>query len=263
MKRNFIVFLTIAAITAGLVGCNSKKCQPTEYKATVETLGGTDAPMAMDATGRLATWEDALVLTDASITGVDEKGVYTIVRNDTTAPSGVVRMVYPYDAATDAEHVTIGTKQIDAPIGSKMVLYGETVDGKGNNIDMKAVCGVVKMHIITPEMLDNIVIRTEDSNRYMSGVFAVSNYPFPVLNATEQSAREVMLTGTATIDFKKGADVCFYVAPGCYGTFTVVMTTVDGRVCTKNLKEGKEVVVDRNRVCNIQMGVDGSELVFE
>ena len=64
-------------------------------------------------------------------------------------------------------------------------------------------------------------------------------------------------------DFAQSAEVCCCMAPGCYKTFTVVMTATDGRTCTKSLKEGKEVVLDRNRVCTVNLGSQEETLVFE
>ena len=75
--------------------------------------------------------------------------------------------------------------------------------------------------------------------------------------------RSITIDGLEEIDFTEGADVFYCVAPGCYQTFKVVMTTTDGRTCTKNLKEGREVLVDRNHMHSIILGDPDSILVFE
>ena len=265
MKNRVFVFVMLAATVAGLVSCNCGQKQPTQYAVTVETLTGTDVLPQLNVDKTVALWADEMVLRTAHVVKGEES--LAIVRDDTAAMKGVVHVVYPL-GAVPIEGVTTGRVVIDTlqqalPLGEGMVYYGETTQDAPDAVVLKAVGGVLRMNLTTPEKIAKVEISTSDSNRYMAGVFELSNYPFPVLAATEASVRSIAIDGLGEIDFTEGADVFYCLAPGCYKTFTVVMTTTDGRTCTKSLKEGKEVLVDRNHMHSIVLGDPDSILVFE
>lgn len=260
MKRRLFVFVMLAAALAGLVSCNGGQKQPTQYAVTVEPLTGTEGQPQLDLAASAVWWDDAMEAKMASVQKNDEGVVF--MRDDTTATQGIVRIVYPANVAlSGAGCVDINQHQL--PMREGMVYYGETTVDAPDQMALKAVCGVLRLHLITSEKIANVTFETSDSNRYMTGVFEVSNYPFPVLTATKQSLRSVVLEALQDIDFTQGAEVCTYVAPGCFHTFKVVMTTVDGRVCTKNLKDGREVLVERNRTMTVNLGSQEEPLVFE
>jgi hypothetical protein len=260
MKNRLFVFVMLAVAMAGLVSCNCGQKQPTQYAVTLEPLTGMDEQPQLDMVASAVWWDDAMEAKMATVRKSDEGAV--VVRDDTTATQGIVRMVYPANVPlAGAGCVDICQHQL--PTGKGMVYYGETTEDAPDQMVLKAVCGVLRLHLITAEKIANVTFETADSNRYMTGVFEVSNYPFPVLTATKQSLRSVVLESLQDIDFTQGAEVCAYVAPGCFHTFTVIMTTVDGRVCTKNLKEGREVLVDRNRTMTVNLGSQEEPLVFE
>ena len=262
MKNRVFVFVMLAAAVAGLVSCKCGQKQPSQYAVAVEPLAGTDVQSQLNLGWPLAVWDDGMEMAVGRL----EKGEDGLIlkRNDTAAVKGVLHVTYsPSVAMIDPGCVDISRVQQALPLGEGMVYYGETTEDAADKVALKAVCGVIRLRLITEEQLAKVEISTADSNRYMAGVFEVSNYPFPVLTPTEQSVRGVELNGFGNTDFTQGAEVCCYVAPGCYNTFTVVMTTVDGRTCTKNLKDGKAVVLDRNRVCTINMGSPEEALVFE
>ncbi len=260
MKSRLFVIVMLAAVTAGVVSCNGGQKQPTQYAVTLEPLTSMDKQPQLDLAASAVWWDDAMEAKMATVRKSDEGAV--VVRDDTTATQGIVRMVYPANVPlAGAGCVDICQHQL--PTGKGMVYYGETTEDAPDQMVLKAVCGVLRLHLITAEKIANVTFETADSNRYMTGVFEVSNYPFPVLTATKQSLRSVVLESLQDIDFTQGAEVCAYVAPGCFHTFTVIMTTVDGRVCTKNLKEGREVLVDRNRTMTVNLGSQEEPLVFE
>lgn len=259
MKNRVFVFVMLATAMAGLVSCN---CKPARYAVTLEPLAGTEVQPWQDGKVTAALWDDNMA--PATATMVNGKEGMTLVRQDTAERKGMVRVVYPLEAANDMGCVTLNSVQKALPLGAGMVYYGETTDGAPDAVALKAVCGVLRLHLTTAERLATVSLGTDDSNRYMSGVFGVDNYPFPVLTPTDGSVRSVTLAGLDEVDFEQGAEVYCYLAPGRYSTFTVVMTTTDGRVCTKHLKEGREVLVDRNGVSTVTLGgEDLPPLVFE
>ena len=262
MKNRVFVFVMLAAVMAGLVSCNSNK-QPTRYRVTLEALSGAEKTVSLVAETPVALWDDGLALQEARIVSEGEDGGCAIVRTDNSNLSGIAHFVYPATAVAEAEQVVLDTLQQFLPLGGGMVYYGETAADTSDNVVLKAVCGVARLCLTTTERLAKVTISTNDSNGYMAGRFSVTNYPFPILAAMEESARSVTVTGLEDIDFAQGAEVCFYVAPSCYQTFVVVMTTPDGRSCTKTLKDGKEVMIERNSVCNITLGTEALPLVFE
>ena len=257
MKQRLFVIVILAAMTAGVVSCNS--ASPTRFKATVEALGGTKVVPTLKTDTPVALWDDNMRVQMAHVAAPSGEGENGIVRDDTAALTGVVRMVYPGSVlAGGAGRVAIDTVQQVLPMGEGMVFYGETTAEARDEVVVKAVSGSVRLHLTT-----SITLSTADSNRYMAGVFDVTNYPFPVLEVTGESVHSLTLTGMADTNFAQGAEVCAYIAPGCYRTFTVLMTTPDGRVCTKNLKEGREILVERNHVRPITLGSEEQPLVFE
>ena len=262
MKNRVFVFVMLATAMAGLVSCNCGPKQPQQYVMTMEPMSGAETQPQLDEEVPVALWDDGMVLSTARLTN-GEKGV-VLIPNDTAAINGVLHMVYPANAAMGrAGCVSIDTMQHPMPLGEGMVYYGETTEDASDVMALKAVGGVIRLCLTTEVKLAKVTISTADSNRYMAGVFEVSNYPFPVLTATEQSVRNVTLTGLEDIDFVQGAEVYCCMEPGCYNTFTVLLTAADGRTCTKNLKEDKEVVLDRNRMCTIRLGSQEEVLEFE
>ncbi|MBQ6069095.1 MAG: hypothetical protein IJK84_06295 [Bacteroidales bacterium] len=262
MKRRVLVFLSLATAVAGLALGGCKQSSPCVFKAIVEELPGDIVTPPLDMEQPLALWDDGLALSQCAITAMNE-GLYTIERADSTLLSGVARMVYPAMAAVEAEYVRLDTLQRSLPMGEGMVRYGETTVEEPNKVVLKAVSGMLRLDLTTDVPLKSVTLSTDDSNRFMTGLFSVTNYPFPVLTATDESCRHLTLTGLEGIAFDEGGEVCCYLAPGCYKTFTVLLTAIDGRSCTKSLKEDKEVVVDRNRVVTIHLGSTEEPLVFE
>ena len=265
MKNRILVFVMLAAVVTCLSSCCRKAC-PSEFRAMVEPTKGVDGVQMytpLEADAPVALWDDELTLGLAHVTSVDGEGLYTIVRDDSAASKGMVRMVYPASAIAGLGSVVIDTVQQSQSMGAGMVLYGESTADAPGEVALKVVNGIIRVDLFTPERLSTVALCTADSNRYMAGVFEVGNYPFPVLNATPQSTHGVLLTGLEEIDFSQHGDVVCYVAPGCYRTLAVVMTTPDGRICTKNLKEGKEIIVDRNGRVTIHLGDESNPLLFE
>ena len=265
MKNRILVFVMLAAVATCLSSC-CKKCGPSEFRAMVEPTNGVDnvqmyAPLAIDAP--VALWDDELTVGLAHVTAVEKDGECTIVRDDSATTKGMVRMVYPASAIAGLGSLLIDTVQQNQPMGAGLVLYGESTADAPDEVALKVVSGIIRLDLMTSEKLATVALCTADSNRFMSGVFEVGNYPFPVLDATPQSAHGILLTDLEEVDFSQRGEVFCYVAPGCYRTLAVVMTTPDGRVCTKNLKEGKEIVVDRNRMFTIHLGAETDPLVFE
>ena len=253
--------MMLAAVVAGMVSCNGGQKQPKKYAVTVEPLNGMEEQPKLDTDVLIAMWDDGMEVSTPSLVKGEEG--YEIVCETPADPKGVVRAVYMSNAiVTDAGLVDISNYQWDRQLDNGMVYYGETTEKAPDVMALKAVCGIVRLHLVSPEKIRKVVVSTADSNRYMTGVFEVSNYPFPVLTPTERSVRSVEVNDLS-VDFTEGADLWFYVAPGCFNTFTVEMTTADGRVCTKNLKDGNEVMVERNAVCTVVLGTEGHELVFE
>ena len=262
MRNRVFVFVMLAAVLASMSSCNCGQNRPQKYVLTLEPLAKADEQPLLDVKTPVAIWDDSTILTSAYPTLEGDN--FVLVPDDSTVLNGVVHMVYPANAFIVGEGcVAINTVQQLLPMGENMVYYGETTESEPNAVALKSVGGVLRLRLTTPEKLSKVEISTADSNRYMAGVFGVTNYPFPVLTATEQSVRCLELTGLESVDFAQSAEVCCCMAPGCYKTFTVVMTATDGRTCTKSLKEGKEVVLDRNRVCTVNLGSQEETLVFE
>ena len=139
------------------------------------------------------------------------------------------------------------------------------VDIENSSINFVWLCGVVCVHLTTDERLSSVSISTDDSLNYLSGLFAVNNYPNPELVVADGVGGEksVRCENLSEMDFSQGGDVYFYVAPGAYHTFTVTMTAADGRVCVKSQKEDMVVEVNRNNVTTIMAGSADHKLVFE
>ena len=262
MKNRVFVFVMLAAAVAGLVSCNCGPKQPQQYALTVEAMSGAETQPQLDVDVPVALWDDGMALSTAHLKK-GEVGLW-LVPEDTAAVNGVLRVVYPAAAALGGTaYVGIDTLQQALPLGEGMVYYGETTEETPDAVVMKAVSSVICMRLATAERIAKVRFSTSDSNRFMSGLFEVSNYPFPVLTATDMSTHSVEVVGMEETDFAQGASIYCYMAPGCYNTLKVEMITTDGRVCTKNLKEGKEVVLDRNRMCTLNFTSPEEPLVFE
>ena len=262
MKNRVFVFVMLAAAVAGLVSCNCGHKQPQQYALTVEALVGAETQSQLNVEVPMAVWDDGMTVTTASL----KKGEvgYWLVPDDSAAVKGVLRVVYPADAAlAGPDCLEIDTLQQSLPLGEGMVYYGETTEETPDAVVLKAVSGVVCMSLTTTEQIAKVRFSTADSNKFMAGTFSVSNYPFPVLTATDMSTHGVEVVGLEETDFTQGATIYCYMAPGCYSTFKVEMITPDGRICTKNLKEGKEVVLDRNRMVTLNFAAVEEPLVFE
>ena len=93
MKNRLFVFVMLAAAVAGLVSCNCGQKQPTQYAVTLEPLAGMDEQPQLDMASSAVWWDDAMEAKTATVRKSDEGVV--IVRDDTTATQGVVRMVHP------------------------------------------------------------------------------------------------------------------------------------------------------------------------
>lgn len=262
MKNRVFVFVMLAAAVAGLVSCNCGPKQPKQYALTVEALTGTETQPRLSVEVPLAVWDDGAALSTAHLKN-GEVGLW-LVPDDTADAKGVLRVVYPAEAAlAGAGCVVIDTLQQALPLGEGLVYYGETTEEKPDAVVMKAASSVVCMCLTTTERIAKVRFSTADSNRFMAGMFEVSNYPFPVLTATDLSTHSVEVVGLEETDFAQGATIYCYMAPGCYSTFTVELITPDGRTCTKSLKDGKEVVLDRNRMSKLDFTSPEEPFVFE
>ena len=256
----------IAAVVASLLVCGCRHKKNVRYPVQFELLPGLDV-LPSELMAAALCWGDV----DDGRGGLyadllEEEDGFEFQLREVTPLEGVVHVAYPVGMSqSEKGEVCIEPKQGSFPLGKQMVYYGESTKGTKGTLVMKATCGVIRLHLTTPEKLEKVLIGTDDSNHYMAGDFVVSNYPFPVITPTERSVRSIEMGGRRLekLDFTQGEDACFAVAPGCYNTFTVKMTTVDGRVCTKHLKAGNSVVVDRNRVCTVILGGPDQELVFE
>lgn len=259
MKKIITCLAVLATVSMLMVSCHSRM-----YKFEVEAVGdqGTTAvTWAKDEV--LATWDDSLRFVYVPVTGIAPDSTYATTQlTKGTKTYGVRRFVYPGALCVDTACVCLSSVQEGTGFPKTMPLYGETQDGKGDVL-MKSMCGVVRLHLTTAEKLVSVKVSTADSAKYMAGVFKVDNYPYPVLQPQSKVFQSIECDKLKGMDFAQGADLYLYVAPACYNTFTVTLTTEDGRVCVKNLKEDKYVVVDRNVVCTINLGQNEGDLVFE
>ena len=251
--------MAMAAMAAGLVSCNSKSGQ---YKVSLDPFGETPVAWAQGET--LATWDNTLTSTELSVAEVTEEGTAIIQMPEEMKTDGVRRFIHPVAAYAGEGMVSIPTVQSGQVNYLEMPVYAEAVDNS-DVLSFKALCGVVRLHLTTPEKIASITVSTGDSLGYMSGLFVVENYPDVKLgvDGVVGTVNSVRCEQLPDMDFTQGADVDFLVAPGCFKTFTVTMTTPDGRVCVKNTKDDMDIVVDCNTVSTINIGSAENVMVFE
>ena len=257
MKKLFISFIALAALTAGLVSCNNKSGQ---YRVVVEPMDGQS--MLWGQSEAMASWDNTLMATEMTLTEVAEDGTAALQLPEDLNTDGTRCFVHPAAAYAGEGMVMVPAVQSGVDFPNGMPFYAETSEGN-TDLAFKALCGVVRLHLTTPEHLASVQVSSEDTNGFMTGRYGVDNHPFPVLASTQGAAKYVSCEQLQNVDFSAGADLNLYVAPGCFNSFAVTMVTEDGRVCVKNLKEGKYVVVERNSVCTINLGGEEGELVFE
>lgn len=260
MKKIAMSLVALVAMSALSVSCHNSSM----FKLTVEGVdakGAAAVQWPKDAV--LATWDDALSAMEVKLSGIAPDSSYaTLVMPKEVKTEGVRRFVYPATVCAGEGKVMIAPEQSATGCPALMPCYAETKDGNAE-VEFKSLCGVVRLHLTTAEKLAAVQVSTEDSAKFMSGRFGVENYPFPVLKAENGALPCVVCNELKGVDFGQGADVCLFVAPGCYNTFTITLTTEDGRTCQKNLKDNKYIVVDRNVVCTINLGQNEGDLVFE
>lgn len=261
MKK--ITLLAIAVMALGLFSCNNnKEAQTDSLTASVEAFGADAAGVIVwSSDAKMVAWDDSFNPVDVTVAEVAaDTASCQLALADAAAPQGVRRYIYPASAYAGQGIVTIPVHQECVNGLKDLVYYSEEQEGK---VDFKMLGGVVRIVVTTPEKLSCIAISTSDSNLFMAGNFQVVNYPSPVLNAVEGAERQIDIHNLEGIDFTEGAEVSFQVAPGCYSTFQIVLQNTDGKVCTKNLKDDKHIVVDRNRIVNITLGHTAEGLTFE
>lgn len=251
--------MALAAMAAGLVSCNSKSGQ---YNVSVESFGETSVAWAQGET--LATWDNTLASTELSVAEVTEDGIAVIQMPEEMKTDGVRRFIHPAALYAGEGKVCIPTVQSGLVNPSDMPVYAEAVENN-ETLSFLSLCGVVRLHLTTPEKIASITLSTDDSLGCMSGLFCVDHYPVVSLEAAEGmgAVNNVRCEALPPIDFTQGADVDFLVAPGSFKTFTVTMTTPDGRVCVKNTKEGMDIEVERNLISTINIGSEENVMVFE
>lgn len=259
MKKLFISFVALAAIAAGLVSCNSKSGQ---YKVAIEPMGNETA--VWEPGEALVSWDNTLTATDVAVSMETRDEAIFVQLPDDLKTDGVRRFVHPAAVYAGEGKVCIPTVQSGIVNQLDMPVYAEAVENS-DVLNFMSLCGVVRLHLTTPEQISSIAITTEDSLGYMTGLFTVSDYPTVNLNVNESmgAVNSVRCEALPPMDFTQGADVDFFVAPGNFKTFTVTMTTPDGRVCVKNPKEGMEIVVERNNVSTVNIGTPEHLMVFE
>ena len=213
MRNRVFVFVMLAAVLASMSSCNCGQNRPQKYVLTLEPLAKADEQPLLDVKTPVAIWDDSIILTSAYPTLEGDN--FVLVPDDSTVLNGVVHMVYPADAFIVGEGcVAINTVQQLLPMGENMVYYGETTESEPNAVALKAVGGVLRLRLTTPEKLSKVEISAADSNRYMAGVFGVTNYPFPLLGTDGlgecrlcAECRGVLLYGSRVLqDFYCGND---------------------------------------------------------
>ena len=260
MKKIIISLVAFVAMSALMVSCHNNSM----FKLSVEAIDGKGTASVMwPADATVATWDDAMNPVEVTLSGIaPDKSYASIVMPEGTTTKGVRRFVYPASVCAGEGKVMIAPVQSGMDCPATMPCYAEAAEGKAELV-FKSLCGVVQLNLTTAEKLASVQISTEDSTNYLAGRFGVDNYPFPVLKAEADASKCVRCEKLAAFDFSKGSELYLYVAPGCYDTFTVTLTTEDGRTCVKNLKDDKYIVVDRNVICTINLGQNEGDLVFE
>ena len=259
MKKIFISLALSAAMLVAFVSCHNNSV----YQVTVEKVAGNgDAPVTWNVGDLLVTWDEALAPDQIPLSGlVPDSSHATLQLPDTMATHGVRHFVYPASFWGGEGSIMIPAVQNGISFPEGMPFYAQTQNGSPD-LAFKALCGIVRLRIQTSEKIMSVSVTTDDSVHFLSGRFTVDNPTSPVLTPVEGAAKYVSLEQIPAMDFSQGADLYLYVAPGCYNTFTITMVSDDGRVCVKNLKEGKYIAVDRNTVFSIFLGTEGTELQF-
>lgn len=240
-------------------GCNGSA---TRYEALIEVpdVEQEEVQMCSEAES-VALWGETSDVLAAHLETAKDGRMYACY-DDTAALGGTLHWMVPAEALTADGYVMLPAEQNGALETTLMPYYAEN-PAKSKEAAFKTVGGLLKLHFVTHEKVAEIEIATADSNRFIAGAFAISNYPYPVLTPTEQSVRLLRLTGASTMDFSQGGDLCACIAPGCYKTLSITLRLEDGRTCVKELPEDAFVTIDRNKMFTITLGRDGAELVFE
>lgn len=259
MKKLFISFVALATLAVGMVSCNSKNGS---YQIVVEPQGA-DAFICMPSDA-VVSWNNTMVPEELAVSYEQNAGKSYLQIPEELKTDGVRRFLYPVAAYAGEGKVSIPTLLNTGDYRQVMPVYAELVEGS-DSLNFVWLCGVVCVHLTTGERLSSVSISTDDSLNYLSGLFAVNNYPNPELVVADGVGGEksVRCENLSEMDFSQGGDVYFYVAPGVYHTFTVTMTAADGRVCVKSQKEDMVVEVNRNNVTTIMAGSADHKLVFE
>ena len=237
MKKIFISLAAFVAVSLALVSCHNNSV----FNVTVEEVAGNGvAAIAWPKDAVITTWDDTKTPAEISFASVVADSSYAVMQlPEGMKTQGVRHFVYPASVYAGEGMVMVPAVQSGVDFPNGMPFYAETSEGN-TDLAFKALCGVVRLHLTTPEHLASVQVSSEDTNGFMTSCEQLQN-----------------------VDFSAGADLNLYVAPGCFNSFAVTMVTEDGRVCVKNLKEGKYVVVERNSVCTINLGGEEGELVFE
>lgn len=259
MKKLFISFIALAALTAGLVSCNNKSGQ---YRVVVEPMDGQS--MLWGQSEAMASWDNTLMATEMTLTEVVEDGTAALQLPEDLNTDGTRCFVHPAAAYAGEGMVCIPTVQNGMDCKQAIPYYAEIAEGN-DALAFVSVCGVLRLHLTTPEKIASISVSTDDSLGCMSGLFVVENYPDVKLGVDEVvgTVNSVRCEKLPDIDFSQGGDVYFCVAPGSFKTFNVTMTTADGRVCVKHQKEDMVIDVNRGQTTTVTMGSPEHDLVFE
>ena len=259
MKKSIISFLSLLAVAAMFSSCHNGSM----YQLTVEGLGQEGSSPVVWQTGTVLTmWDDAMAPVDVALAGVAPDSSYASIQMpEGFKRQGLCRFMYP-KSAFEKGHVKIATMQSGKEPLTEIPCYAEVEEG-ASELAFRTLCGVLKLNLTTAEKLKCVRVETLDSLVNIAGTFNVNNYPYPTLEAVEGSPC-IDCEAIQGMDFSQGAELQFFLAPGIYNTFNVIMVTEDGRVCEKNLKEGKHIEITRNGFCTIKLGDDEeNKLVFE
>jgi hypothetical protein len=262
MKKITIVATLLMAMAFTACKSGSTESAPTQIAATVQMFNGDGSSFVHWAPNTtLVAWDETFNPVEVTVASVAEDTASCMLQlADTAAPSGVSRFVYPANAYVGNGMVNIPTVQQRSALTEDLLYYAEPREGK---VDFLPLCGLIQLHVTTPEQLASITLSTTDSLLYFSGNFTVREYPIPVIDAAEGAEHQVTLQGIDQIDFSQGADVFIQVAPGYCESFQVVFQNKDGKKCTKTLKEDKSILIERGKISSVALGDASHPLVFE
>lgn len=255
--------ITCLALTAALLVAFASCRDNSMYQVSVEKIAGNgNGPVLWHEGDLIVTWDETLVPDQVALSGQLPDSVHaSLVLPDTMTTKGVRHFLYPASFWGGEGCVMIPAVQTGVAFPDGMPFYAQTQNGNPE-LAFKALCGIVRLHIKTTEKIVSVSITSDDTAHFLAGRFTVDNPSSPVLTPAEGAAKYISLEQLPEMDFTQGNDLYFYVAPGCYNTFTITMVADDGRVCVKNLKEGKYIAVDRNSVFSIFLGTEGVDLAF-